>query len=387
MRIARRSRGFEATIRALASQVHPVFMLPPLAASGFGAVLAGRFSAGVALAHVAAIFFAVYTAHLKDGYIDFYARGEDDDHPMTASGCRVALVGAAVGFVAALTAVFLVAGPVAAAVTLPTWFIGFFHAPQFDMNPVTSTLGYPVGIALSLVGGYAAQVNAVAGTPVAYAAVFLLVLSGVKIIDDASDYGYDRSIDKRTVAVTLGRSDARVLAYGLVYVGLVAVLWLAVDGVFPPGAVVAVVPFGAIAFVSRGRDPELATMLLVRGAYVFLAVLIVAVWYRPLAGVPLPPLDVFGPYTYLVTEAVFGGAALAVLVRLGAVRRAAVTVVALYPVAYLWDWYTLEVGVFDIVLRTGVDLFGIPLEEHVFIVVVPLVVLAIHELTAADRAG
>ena len=94
----------------------------------------------------------------------------------------------------------------------------------------------------------------------------------------------------------------------------------------------------------------------------------------------LPDIGVFGPYTYLVTEVVFGSAALAVLVRRGALRAAAYTVFALYPIAYLWDWYTLEVGVFDVALATGIELFGIPLEEHLFMVVVPAVVLAVREL-------
>ena len=122
-------------------------------------------------------------------------------------------------------------------------------------------------------------------------------------------------------------------------------------------------------------------MLLVRGAYLFLAVLLVAVFFEPLVGAPLPDIGVLGPYTYLATEVVFGAAALALLVRAGeaAFRRAARTVVAVYPIAYVWDWYTLEVGVFAIQLRTGIDLLGIPLEEHLFMVVVPALVLGIHE--------
>ena len=42
MAVARHGTGPAATVRALWSQVHPVFMLPPVAASLFGGVLAGR---------------------------------------------------------------------------------------------------------------------------------------------------------------------------------------------------------------------------------------------------------------------------------------------------------------------------------------------------------
>lgn len=89
--------------------------------------------------------------------------------------------------------------------------------------------------------------------------------------------------------------------------------------------------------------------------------------------------SLFGPYTYLATEAFWGAIALWLLVRSDALVRAGRTIVVLYPLGYLWDWYTLQIGVFSIPLRSGVELLGIPLEEHLFIVVVPAVVLGVHE--------
>jgi lycopene cyclase domain-containing protein len=92
----------------------------------------------------------------------------------------------------------------------------------------------------------------------------------------------------------------------------------------------------------------------------------------------------FGSYTYLVSEVVFGALAFALLYRANALRRAAVTIAALYPLAYVWDWYTLTIGVFEIQLRTGVEFLGIPVEEHLFIVVVPALVLGFHETLHGD---
>ena len=359
-------------------------MLPPLAASWFGAVVAGEFVLGIGLAHMAAMFFAVYTAHVKDGYIDFYKRGEDDDHPMTIRGCRLALAGATVGFACVLVALFLAVGPGAALITLPTWFIGYLHAPQFDTNPVTTTLGYPTGIALAILGGFYVQTSTLTPSIVGFALVFLVTLAGVKIIDDEQDYDYDRSIQKQTVSVALGRQRARTLAVGLMLLGLVGVLWGSVDGRFPPSSPLAALAFGVVAFLAYRAEPTVATMLLIRGAYVFLALLLVAVWFEPLATVGLPDVTVLGPYTYLATEVVFGATALVLLVNADAVWSAAKTIVALYPIAYVWDWYTLEVGVFDITMRTGVDLFGIPIEEQIFMLVVPALVLGIHETLRSD---
>jgi len=97
-------------------------------------------------------------------------------------------------------------------------------------------------------------------------------------------------------------------------------------------------------------------------------------------------ISVFGRYTYLVTELVWGTVAAILLRRANALRKAAVTILALYPIAYVWDRYTLAVGVFDINLRTGVDIAGIPLEEHLFMAVVPGLVVGVHETIFGDGA-
>ena len=93
----------------------------------------------------------------------------------------------------------------------------------------------------------------------------------------------------------------------------------------------------------------------------------------------LVDITVFGQYTYLVTELLWGSVALALVWYAGAARAAARTVAVLYPPALVWDWYTLTVGVFEIPLRTGVEFLGVPLEEHIFMVVVPAMVVGTHE--------
>ena len=230
--------------------------------------------------HLTAVFAALYTAHIKDGYVDFHRRGEDDYHPLTAVGCRAALAGATAVFFGCLLAISLLVDPWAALLTLPGWVIGYLHAPQLDLNPVGATAGYPAGIAFALLGSYYVQAATLSATVVAFAAVFLVVLSGIKTIDDAKDYEYDRSIGKRTVAVLLGPRRAHRFAYGLMAAGMVGVVTLAVAGVFPPASVFAPVVFGVVAaFAWRaGGDASLATKLLIRGSYLFLAVLVAAVW-------------------------------------------------------------------------------------------------------------
>ena len=286
MAIARQESGATAALAALLSQVHPVFMLPPLASSWFGAVLAGTtttVSIGLGALHMTAAFFALYTAHVTDGYVDFFVREEDDDHPLSAAGCKLALAGASAAFFGCLVALGLLVNVWAALVTLPGWLIAINHAPQLDTNPIGATMGYPLGIGFALVGGFYVQAATLTPLVVALAVVFVTILSGIKVIDDAKDYEYDRSIDKRTVAVALGRERARTTAYALMTLGMLAVVVLALTlpGI-PPSAGFAAVAFGGVALVSRRAEPELATKLLIRGSYVFLAVLVATVWFRPL---------------------------------------------------------------------------------------------------------
>lgn len=285
MSLARHGAGVGATLQAFWSQVHPVFMLPPLAASLFGAVLAREVAPTLAAIHVVAMFAAVYTAHIKDGYVDFYVRDEDDDHPLTERGCRVGLSLSTTVFALCCLVLFALVGWIAVALTVPTWLIAYYHAPQLDMNPVTATTGYPLGIALSLFGGFYVQAETIAAVPLGFAVVFLVLLSGIKVIDDAKDYDYDRSIRKRTVAVALGPDRAYTVAYGLMVTALLVVVAFAVLQVFPPTAVLAALAFAAVAVVAQRAPPDLATMLLIRGSYVFLAVLVAAVWFEPLARV------------------------------------------------------------------------------------------------------
>jgi lycopene cyclase domain-containing protein len=102
--------------------------------------------------------------------------------------------------------------------------------------------------------------------------------------------------------------------------------------------------------------------------------------------VTLPDIGVFGPYTYLVTELLWGTVAVALLWYADAFRAAGRVVAVVYLPAYVWDWYTLRVGVFEIPLRTGVELLGIPIEEHIFMVLVPSLVVGVHETIEKLRA-
>lgn len=281
MPVARHGRGARAAVAAVASQVHPVFMLPPVAAAGFGAILAGTFSLGVAALHIIAIFAAVYTAHVRDGYVDFFIRGEDRDHPLTPLGCRLCLWAAGLTFAAATVALWQLVDGWIVVLTVPCWLIGYGHAPYLDMTTLGETFGYPVGLALAVLGGYYAQSGSLGAEALALAAILFALIGGVKIIDDEQDVVTDRSFGKPSVAVVVGRRRARQLAGGLFGVALVGTGVVAVAGPFPSSALAAPAVFVPVAAMAIRADASEATALLIRGCYVFLAVLITTVWFFP----------------------------------------------------------------------------------------------------------
>jgi lycopene cyclase domain-containing protein len=137
----------------------------------------------------------------------------------------------------------------------------------------------------------------------------------------------------------------------------------------------------------RQVAPGSAAIVARYGVWVVLVSLVGAVAFTPLSTIPIPDITVFGRYTYLVTEIVFGALAFILLLRAGrdALRSAWLTIAVVYPIAYVWDWYTLTVRVFSIPLRTGYVFVGIPIEEHLFMVVVPGLVLAVHETRRSVR--
>ncbi len=282
MSLARHGTGANVTSQAFIAKIHPVFMLPPIASAAFGAILAGIVAPGVGLLHMTAIFGAMYTAHLKDSYIDFHVRGEDDDCPLTARGCWVGIGFATIVTFASLLGLFFFVDAWAVALTLPCWLIGYLHAPQLDTNPLTTTIGYPTGIALAILGGYYVQVQTLTLEVIAIAGIFLFLLSGVKIVDDLQDYRWDRTNGKRTVGVVFGVEKAQDTAIGLMAAALVSVIALSITQVIEPTSALAVVAFAPVLYLARERDPQIGTMLLIRGSYVFLAVLVAAAWIRPI---------------------------------------------------------------------------------------------------------
>lgn len=271
-RLGRRARG-------LWVHVQPIFLVPGAAMSVFGALLATDVAVSSGALHAIAVSLSVYVAHLKDGYVDYYVRGEDEDNPLARGEIRRAIGITAVSFALCLIGLWLVAGAIAVAATAPLLALGYFHAPQLDTNPVTVTVDYPLGIALATVGGYATQTGTITPTVVAVCFVLFLLLAAINVMLDRIDYRHDRCVEKRTLPVVLGPIRAQRVAWGLV-AGSIGVL--TISSLFGPlprsaalaGAVLVGVTLGCLV---RTPDPKRLVIAFIGATYVFAAVLFLTI--------------------------------------------------------------------------------------------------------------
>ncbi len=274
---SRRSR-LRRTTRGLAAHVQLVFFLPGVAMSFFGALLAGDVTVSTAAVHGLAIGLAIYVAHLKDGYVDYYVREEDLDNPLSPTEIRAAIGVSSATFVSCVAFLWATTGTVPAALTAPLVVLGLLHAPHLDAAPATGVLDYPLGISLAIAGGYATQTGALSAQVIAIAAVFLPLLAGINVLLDLLDYDHDRRVPKRTIPVVVGPDAARPVAWAFVVAAVALLIFSSALGILPPQAALAgVFPLGAaVACVMGGLATDRAVSLFIGSTYLFAAALFFA---------------------------------------------------------------------------------------------------------------
>lgn len=247
--------------------------------SGFGALLAVEFALAPAALHAAAVCLAVYVAHLKDGYVDYYVRGEDDRNLLEPSEIRVAIGAATALFVGSLVVLWLTAGPTGALLTAPLLVLGYLHAPHLDTNPATESVDYPLGIVLATAGGYATQTGTVTALVLSVCFVLFLLLVAINVMLDRLDYRHDRRVAKRTLPVVLGPDRALLVAWALVLASVAALAVSSLSGPLPRSALLAgAVPVGAVLGCRLCEpDPERLVVLFIGATYAFGVALFLAI--------------------------------------------------------------------------------------------------------------
>ena len=261
------------TVWALGTQVKPRFSGPAVGMAALGGFLGGPTSIGVLCFHAFVVGIAIYVAHLRDGYVDYYVRGEDDENPLSLRAIRWASLLASGVFVAG-TAVICSVDLLGGLLTAVTLALAWAHAAGLDLHPVSKTFDYPVGIACVVLAGYRLQQGTTPGWVVLLAAVYVFLLAGLVVLVDLRDVAADRRVGKRTVPVVLGRRRTRDIAAGAFLIASALVISGAFVGLVPLSvALVAVVPAGGGLFARVTRFPFAASA---GATYLFTAAIFLA---------------------------------------------------------------------------------------------------------------
>lgn len=281
MRIATAGRGTGRQLRALATQVKPRFMAPAVAASIYGGLLVGITEPIAGTLHVLATFLALYAAHVKDGLIDTYRRGEEAELPLTRGGCRLVIFAASMAFLAVTAGLWRAIGAVAALLVLPLWVLGYLHAPWLDRRLVGTSADYAFAMAIVVLGGAYVQVGTVTGAVGGIALAVLPAVAAGAVLEDIPDVESDHRIGKRTVASAHGESAARLVALGLVVAAALVVAGLVGLEVLPRTGLAAAALLALGGVGTRFRDPTKGVTLIIALTAAALVALLVV-----LRGVP-----------------------------------------------------------------------------------------------------
>ncbi|MBI1972308.1 MAG: hypothetical protein HYS53_03335 [Candidatus Aenigmarchaeota archaeon] len=261
-----------APFKAYWTQVHPIFMIAALQAGLVGSLFYSPFDLYRFAVVAIGIFSALYYAHVKDSYVDYYVRHEDPAAQLTRKQSKLALAGSVLVFFACMAYLYTVSGWLIIPLMIGGLALAYAHAPYLDMNPLGATAGYPTGLFLATLAGFYSQAGFIGFSVLAFSFVVWIILNGVKIVDDIKDYGWDKPFGKRSAVVALGKRNAKLAGCALVAAGAVLGILLSLYGIFSTTTSAAFASLLPFAFVSMGKDSRkglYGLYVLLAGVYVF----------------------------------------------------------------------------------------------------------------------
>ncbi|MDB2238994.1 MULTISPECIES: hypothetical protein [Halorubrum] len=277
-------------LAGLSAHIRPVFMLPVLAVSVCGALLAPSVNGWLLAQHAAGAGAALFVAHLRDGFVDGHLRGEEDP-PLPVSTYRWATAGATLATLLLVASLAATTTTLAAGSLIALLCLALLHAPYLDRYTVPVTVDYPVGIALTLAGGFVTQTGRLRADIAAVAVSVALLLAAIKVGIDQLDATFDGTIGKRTVPVVVGTTRARWVAFGGFVATALAVLAFVWVGVFPWLGIVAAAAAIGCAGAALTLSPYVAVRAQIALSYVYVGALFVALCGPDCVAGPFVPLS------------------------------------------------------------------------------------------------
>lgn len=255
-------------VQGLLKEIRPLPTMAAITAGVTGMAIGGSVT-GWPL-YAALIASVLFTSHVKDAWVDYYVRKEDQRFPwgrwpetgellserqmFAAMGGSVAAFGGLLVALREAPVAFFVVAAAGAGLALS-------YAPVLDRHPVGSAASYPAGVGLAVVAGGLLSAGRLVPATVAYAVPLVVVLAGAKVVEDLIDADHDEELGKRTVPVALGPPAARRLGYALVGMGLAPIALLGT------WAAIGVLGAAIVAVGAARRGGEMEVYPLVAGVY------------------------------------------------------------------------------------------------------------------------
>jgi len=261
-------------IKGYIKETRPPVMVMAALAALFGCSMAPSFDLGLALLYISAVFFILYSAHLRDTFVDYFVRKEYEKGYESRLGDSGGVLNSdelAMGFGVGIGVALCIGLYLAWTVSwllLPIGLIGLFFAiayPGYLDTHWWEILIWPLGVACAFWGGYVVQTGTLALQPLILGAIVWFILIFAKIIDSHPDMEVDRKIGKETVPTLIGKERSKRLSYAGMYVGVGWGLLFSFFGVIPKELLPCFAIIAPFLAYSQKHDPREGIMIIILG--------------------------------------------------------------------------------------------------------------------------
>lgn len=231
------------------------------------------------------VFLALYVAHLKDTYMDFFVRKEyelgyqsrfkDAGGILEKRELLLAILFSSLLFLVISLYLGAVSSFLFTLIALVAWLIALVYVPYLDKHWFTVSISYPAGVALAVLGGYVLQAGVIDLGSVSLCLAVWWLLIGVKIVDDLPDIEGDRTLSKKTIPVVIGFKEAKNVAYVFISLGLILACLTACLRVIPFSVTCSVGVSIPVFAYSWRFDPRKGIMVLIAGSYVLMLLTVI----------------------------------------------------------------------------------------------------------------
>ncbi len=268
-------------LKGLVYELRPLPLLATLTAVYLAFLLAGVSYNSTVVLFLLDIFFVLYAVHLLDTYEDYFIRKEDEYKEFTvahgSSGLldkNTLIIGAVLssfGFLIVTFYLLMIAESTFFLLIFPVWVIGVTYSKYLSKIIPSALIAHPLGVFLSMLAAYYLHKGVIDMKILIFSSpLFLLFLSSRAWLDLA-DVDTDKRSGKSNFAIKLGLSNAKVLAFAFLCMGLFLSLFNSFFGMsFSFIFIVEVFIVFISAYYGFRKEPKVGIYYILGAVYLFM---------------------------------------------------------------------------------------------------------------------